>query len=359
MRKFFASTILLASLSTSVFAAGPYGSINYGHWKGGAYIDDKTGAFSNCIVSAPYLSGINMYVLVDKNAQWSLGFSKNSWRLEKGSQFPIVLTFDGNSPVKVTAVAINHDLLFVPMPDDSQLIRDFRKSRRMSAYAAGQLFQFNLDGTSVILPSLANCVKIMRAGGLAAASDFVLRPMPRQTATIAPATGSTLTPNGQPSQEYQVEAVELAYNFLMKAKLPEGRVLSRAETPVELASYGAVWKAGDTTGFVRVIPGDVTVKGLDVAATVIGNDAKACKGKFASGRMSEMVDSEIVFRGFASCEDSDGARGSQYFIVPRQKGGFVLFSVQMSPKVDQSNMIDNEAKITDFRKAAVVSVSAK
>src|SRR5579885_779848 len=257
MKKFFASTVLSVVFSTSAFAAGPYGSINYGHWKGGAYIDDKTGVFTNCIVSAPYVSGINMYVMVDKNAQWSLGFSKDSWRLDKGLRFPIVLTFDGNSPAKVEAVAINHDLVFVPMPDDSQLIRDFRKSRRMSVYAAGQLFQFNLDGTSVILPSLANCVKIMRAGGLAAASNFVLRPMPRQAASNATDTGS-LAPNSQPSQEYQVEAVELAYNFLMKAKLPEGRVLPRAETPVELASFGAVRNAGDATGFVRVIPGDAS-----------------------------------------------------------------------------------------------------
>jgi hypothetical protein len=70
-----------------------------------------------------------------------------------------------------------------------------------------------------------------------------------------------------------------------------------------------------------------------------------------------MVDSEIVFRGFASCEDSDGMRGSQYFIVPRQKGGFVLFSVQMTPKIGPSNTIESEVKLTDYRKAAVVSVS--
>jgi hypothetical protein len=39
--------------------------------------------------------------------------------------------------------------------------------------------------------------------------------------------------------------------------------------------------------------------------------------------MSELVDSEVIFRGFASCEDSDGAHVAQYFIVPREKGGFV------------------------------------
>jgi hypothetical protein len=44
--------------------------------------------------------------------------------------------------------------------------------------------------------------------------------------------------------------------------------------------------------------------------------AEECKGKFASGRVSELVDSEVVFRGFYSCEDSDGARTVQLFVVP-------------------------------------------
>jgi hypothetical protein len=66
------------------------------------------------------------------------------------------------------------------------------------------------------------------------------------------------------------------------------------------------------------------------------NDAKACKGKFASGRMSELVDNDVVFRGFASCDDSDGSRVAQYFIVPRPKGGFVMFSVQSNMKTRKS-----------------------
>jgi hypothetical protein len=45
-----------------------------------------------------------------------------------------------------------------------------------------------------------------------------------------------------------------------------------------------------------------------------------------------LVDSDVVFRGFSSCEDSGGARLSQYFIVSRKKGGFVVFSVVSSDR---------------------------
>jgi hypothetical protein len=33
-------------------ARGPYGSINVGNWKGGAYTNDQTGAFTHCSAEA-------------------------------------------------------------------------------------------------------------------------------------------------------------------------------------------------------------------------------------------------------------------------------------------------------------------
>jgi hypothetical protein len=174
---------------------------------------------------------------------------------------------------------------------------------------------------------------------------------------VASNAGSTLKPetNQPQSPEYQIEAVEIASNFLMKSHLHDPHILSSSETPVELASYGAAWKSEEANGFVRIIPTGPDIKGLDVAATIIGNDAKACKGKFASGRMSELVDSDVVFRGIATCEDSDGSRMAQYFIVPRHKGGFVMFSVQSNMKTEQACDISKEERLADFRKAALVA----
>ncbi len=98
---------------------------------------------------------------------------------------------------------------------------------------------------------------------------------------------------------------------------------------------------------------------MGVAFTVIANDAKACKGKFASGRMSELVDSDVVFRGLATCEDCDGSRIAEYFIVPRPKGGFVMFAVQSNMKTEPARDISKEENLAGFRKAAVVAASLK
>jgi hypothetical protein len=112
-------------------------------------------------------------------------------------------------------------------------------------------------------------------------------------------------------------------------------LLSRSETPISVASAGAAWRSDGSTGFVRIIPQQANISGLDVAAAIVGNDAKDCKGKFASARNSELVDSEVVFRGMSACEDSERSAVAEYFIFPRKAGGFIMFSVMTPTKANQ------------------------
>ncbi len=343
-------------------AKGPFGSIHVGNWFGGAYTNDTTGKFQACTAGASYRNGIYFMVSVSSAMTWSLGFAHDGWHLQKGATIPVTLVFDGQQQFHVFASPLTEKLAEVPMPDTSALISAFRKSRGMVAYANGQQFPFSLTSTSALLPVLVNCVHAVNARGLPTAGDYSAPgTLQFSGTTVATDAGSTLKPetNQPQSTDLQIEALELASNFLMTAQLHDAKIMSRSETPVELASYGAAWKASEAAGFVRIIPTDPGTKGLDVAATVIGNDAKACKGKFASGRMSELVDSDVVFRGMASCEDSDGLRVAQYFIVPRAKGGFVMFSVQSSATaLQQQPNITKEENLAGFRKAALVATEA-
>ena len=65
--------VIVAALSLSLIAIstaqarGPYGSINVGNWKGGAYTDDQTGAFSHCAAGTSYTSGIYFVVTIDNS----------------------------------------------------------------------------------------------------------------------------------------------------------------------------------------------------------------------------------------------------------------------------------------------------
>jgi hypothetical protein len=357
--KFVVATLLSGMIAISAAQArGPYGSINVGNWKGGAFTNDQTGVFSHCVAGASYDSGIYFMVMIDQGAGWSLAFQHPKWSFTSNQAFPIALTFDGQRPFDVQGVAVGESLVRVPMPTDSALIAQFRKAKAMTAYTQGQLFQFKLDQTALLLPTLANCVALVKQQGIANAGDFSVKPAPKMAAAPPVAAGGSLRadPPQNLSSEMQIEAIELASNFILETTLHNPRVLSRAETPVAFASTGAAWSSDEAVGFVRVIPPKEGIKGLDVASAVVAIDAKDCKGKFASGRTSELVDSDVVFRGFSSCEDSGGARFSQYFIVSRKRGGFVMFSVVSSMKTEEAKAVAKEERLADFRKAALVVV---
>ena len=137
-------------------AAGPFGTITVGNWKGGAYTDDKSGAFSHCAAAANYQNGIVFLVSVGQDYSWTLGFAHESWKLTPGQGFPLALTFDGQQAINVQGLPIGANLVKVVMPANSALIGQFRKAKLMTAYAQGQLIQLNLTQTGQLLPALAN-----------------------------------------------------------------------------------------------------------------------------------------------------------------------------------------------------------
>jgi hypothetical protein len=355
-------SVFTTAWSIPAEARGPYGVIKVAGWAGGAFADDRTGEFSNCIATANYKSGINFGVIVTKTMDWGLAFSHSNWTLAQGQKFPIVLSFDGRNTFNVDGVMMSSNAVLVAMPDNSGLIRSFRAAKTMSAFAQGNLFQFNLDGTSILLPALVSCVKTITSGGLAAATDFTAPLIAAKTAKQAapPTAASSLQPGipQEGSAEYQLEAMQIASNFILKASLVRPSILSRSETPVSIASTGAAWKADNAIGFVRIIPPRPNLSGLEVASAIVGNDAKDCKGKFASARNSELLDSEVVFRGMSACEDSERSVIAEYFIFPRRKGGFILFSVLTPARTmaQQPQGQQRDELNSGFRKAAYVSL---
>ena len=81
------------------------------------------------------------------------------------------------------------------MPSNSLLIAQFRKAKAMTAYTQGHLFQFKLDQTAQLLPTLANCVAKVKQFGIAAAGDFsVALALPK------PGTATAATPGAAPAK---------------------------------------------------------------------------------------------------------------------------------------------------------------
>jgi S1-C subfamily serine protease len=179
---------------STAFAAGPYGTIKVGNWSGGAYTNDKTGAFSHCIASTPYTSGV--VVLVGQNAagSWLIGFGSEKFQLNSGETFPIDLTFDGQAQYHLFGTALSNNLVFALLPNNAA-VEQLRKSQLMVAVGKGTTFHFNLTSTGQLMPVIANCVAKIKAGGIAAAGDFSIPPpKPPAKAVVAAAPAPATSP---------------------------------------------------------------------------------------------------------------------------------------------------------------------
>ncbi len=80
---------LVTFTSLPALAAGPMGSINLGHWSGGAFTNEKTGAFSHCAASAGYQNGFLLTIGQNAERTWLLAIANPSWNLTLGETFPI------------------------------------------------------------------------------------------------------------------------------------------------------------------------------------------------------------------------------------------------------------------------------
>jgi hypothetical protein len=263
--------------------------------------------------------------MVSPEYEWNLAFFNPAWRMSVGQTFPIVLTFDNRQTINVSGKVLNKTLVGVAMPVQSSLVRAFRSARLMSAFAQGSLFQFKLTGTSVLIPSLVDCVKITKAEGLAAARDFTHRPR-IAAPQMGPSPDSSTSKNEgeHGNTDFKAEAAVIAANLLSHAGITGFRLATSADIPEVKAD--AIWIADDVIGTINIMP---TLRSSDldeVRSILIGADAKFCKGTFFSGSVedSENNDGPQLSRVFTTCQVKEQPTTSYYLAVPRKTGGMYI-----------------------------------
>ncbi|MBV9376340.1 MAG: hypothetical protein JO320_14985 [Alphaproteobacteria bacterium] len=312
------AVIAIAVLSLSggeVTAGGPYRPFQLGLWSGGAYTDDRTGGFSHCSAGVVYDSGINLFVVSTEAHGWWLGFASQSWSLTPSTGIPVKLQFDSRPPLEVAGTIADHQLLLVPMPDESHLIETFWHSTKIEVAIPQHSFSLSLSATAGLGAELANCVRRSVALDIPApAPPAPAGPGPAQLARTLPAPDAP-----------EFEEIKLAKNFLLATRLPNAQLIE-TDKPPALASFRAVWRSDDAAGAVKILPGrDAT--GIAIASDLISIDPKLCKGNFAAARSSDVIDGSVVVRAALSCEEGQNDRTAQYFVTPRRRGGFVVFAV--------------------------------
>ncbi len=199
--------------SGSAGAAGPLRPFKHGFWLGGAYTDDRTGAFTHCSAGVAYDSGINLFLLTTSSHSWWLGFIDPQWSLPANSKVAIQLRFDEHPPFGQVATIPSRQLVLVPLPDSSRQIQAFRRTSKLNLVAEGRSFLFKLRGSSAVMGQLTRCVRTSVAleahaapAGIAGAAlpafeaEIALPGVPRSfrgaprsfKAAVAPASATTI-----------------------------------------------------------------------------------------------------------------------------------------------------------------------
>ena len=171
-RALLVSCLLQAAVISTAQAAGPFGTINVGGWKGGAYSNDSTGEFSHCAAGSTFGSGISLIVGHNARDAWLLSFASSNFNLSKGQTVPIDVVFDGQEQAKLFATANNNNMATAILPPN--VARSFQKASLMVAVAGRTTMQFNLTSTGPLIAVLANCVSKVKEKGLdaSAATEF-------------------------------------------------------------------------------------------------------------------------------------------------------------------------------------------
>ena len=192
--------IAIASIAN---AAGPYGNIHVGNWKGGAFTDDNTGAFSHCGATSSYGNGVILVVGLNANNNWLLGFANPAFHLTKGSTTPIDVTFDGQSQARLFGTATSEIMTLTVLPPN--VARAFQKASLMVAVSGNNALNFNLTSTAPLLAVLTNCVSTVKAGGINSAGEFTA-PEPVAAKPDAPANPKTGRTGSQTGTGFVISA---------------------------------------------------------------------------------------------------------------------------------------------------------
>lgn len=346
--------VLWSILCGSLFLAGGNSSaqetLNFeafqsGNWRATAHFQRNDESFSHCSMNASYNSGTSLFFAIDKELKWRIGFANQKWNLKAGQRYDIAYVID-NFPVNTSsAIAINDDFAIAELPATSDIFQQFRVGRMFVVREGNGFLRFSLNGTSRALSSLLACAN---EGKLRTASDYRAFGSTRQAvAPPAPAQGVTA--------EEKLEATQFVANILSTGELRDYKILTSSETnkpsmPDIVRTAAVAWSAPSSFGVLHIVPNGANNVDTLVGG-VIGSDAEACKGTFASGKIPD-ADLPTMRRVFTTCStDNKDTSHIEYIFVPRSNGSVYRFGTATLFSGDKPK-VENQGLREALKKAA-------
>ena len=156
-------SILIAALSLGGLAGGaPPAAAQWsvGDWVGNSYVD-RAGAFSHCIMSAKYNSGITLYFLLFRNHDLFIGVGAPDWSLDPHSPYTMTLAIDGKTIRSAPGTVLRYDTkrLWLALGKDKKARERLRMGYKLRLLQGKRDYPFQLTGTRVALKRLEECVR--------------------------------------------------------------------------------------------------------------------------------------------------------------------------------------------------------
>ena len=131
-----------------------------GDWNGNSYID-RAGAFSHCIMSAKYNSGITLYFLLFRNHDLFIGVSAPDWSLNPHSPYTMTLAIDGKTIRSAPGTVLRYDTkrLWLALGKDRKMRERLRWGLKLRLLQGKRDYGFQLTGTAMALKRLEDCVR--------------------------------------------------------------------------------------------------------------------------------------------------------------------------------------------------------
>ncbi|WP_164738436.1 S1C family serine protease [Aquabacter cavernae] len=156
--RFFALVLAAWSLIAAETAlARQVKSFDVRGWDVHVYVDDDTGAFSNCVASAEYESGMVLAFQIGADFSWNMAVFDAPVTFKKGQKVDVRYQVDGGRTRRASATAEDTDFLLIPLPDDVDLFSEFRQGKLLRVFVSGRTAGFRLDGTAAMLAALLDC----------------------------------------------------------------------------------------------------------------------------------------------------------------------------------------------------------
>lgn len=265
VRAFFLALLVLTALAGSADSReiAPLAS---GNWSGGAYSNDATGVFSHCALSAPYQSGITMYIFVDRDYSWAIGFSSPNWNLNLRSQIPLKFRIDNGPWLDATANVITRHGISVPMSNENSLIAAFRQGRLLRVFDGKSNFWFSLSGTSRAVGDLASCVQ----------TQLALEPPPPTPQQPKESAPTSTTTKSEPPTLSSGSGIIISADgqILTNEHVVEGCESLIVNRPGSIAQTATV-VASDAVNDLALLKSKLQVKEEDVASIRAGSGVPA------------------------------------------------------------------------------------